>query len=382
MRFLGACVGTVVATVAIGGSGPGCGRGTLQADGGGATLTGVGGRPPGGAGGVDGVGSGGAAVLGTGGAGPATGSAGSVNCGGGPIVLVPELRPPAIEFVLDTSASMNGSAVGNCTWGCGGASKWSAVVGGIERVLGTGSAPVIWGLKLMGGADNGCDAGTNDVPAWPNSEADILGALARRTVGGELTTPGNTPTRAAMNAAYLNLFALRVGVNPTMVLITDGAPDCGLNATDPLAPDNTVVEYIANSAEFDVRTFVVGVGYLPPPIDATLSDMARAGGLARPGTPAYRAVSDALGVADAIDELVARTTSCVFSLPPPASDGTTTRDAITVFVDGQRVPRDAQSGWIYSDVEHASIQFQGPVCDGLLAGTYPSPTVTFLCLLK
>ena len=381
MRFLGACVGTVVATVAIGGSGPGCNaRGTLTGAGGGATLTGVGGAAGGPGGGAAGIG----AFTGTAGVGPATGTGGFPSNGCGPIR--PADRVPAkIVIVLDTSASMNEAADGSCTSSCGSGSKWSAVISGIESALGAGGLPATWGLKFIVAGSAACEAGSGvDVPIGPVSNAGVPIALRRRTnVSGELSLTSNTPARGAVNAASTYLYGLFTPGNSAILLMLDGEPDCGSGAADPLASDSMgTVQAIGVARTAGIATFVVGIGALAPAAHDALSRMALEGGFPRSGASAYYQVADESDVVTVIDQVVATLAECMFAIPPPpTSDGTTSRENISVYADGQQIPQDANNGWTYSDSTHTAVTLRGSSCDAIRAGALQQVTIAFNCLI-
>jgi hypothetical protein len=75
--------------------------------------------------------------------------------------------------------------------------------------------------------------------------------------------------------------------------------------------------------------------------------------------------------------------TCTFALPaPPNADLSSA--FIDVFVGGFRVPQDQAhtNGWDYADEGETAIQIFGPICDEILVGTSPAPTIAFRCVLN
>jgi hypothetical protein len=286
-------------------------------------------------------------------------------------------------IVLDTSASMNDAPDGSCTGGCGGGSKWSAVVGGIDAVVGADDPFVNWGLEFIGSVDNSCDEGGIQVPMAPRNGSAVKTALAGRTAAAELAIPGNTPTRTAVGAASAYLMGLTSLGASAILLMTDGAPDCASGASAPRASDSAgALQAITGANSGGIPTFVVGIGAIESVTQDLLSRMAVAGGFPRSGSPAYHPVGDAIDVVNTINGVVASFGTCTFAIPPPAtSDGLTSREHISVQVDGQSVPQDANDGWWYGDDTHTTLTLHGASCDAFHAGTSRQVSVVFLCLI-
>jgi len=366
--------------IAVGLLGVGCdvGGGTLTGTGGGTISTGAGAV----------TGSGGIA---TGSGGIATGSGGSLVTGSGGDGLPPPNPcgttyrvgplPAEIMIVLDTSASMNDAFDGPCAGGCGAASKWMTARSIVESVVASETA-VNWGLQLMTdfGA-NSCTAPAVAIPVGPTNATAIRSELSRRSSGGALVDPGNTPTRAAIQSAAAQLSTLTTAGRKAILLITDGAPDCSVGASDPFASDLPSAELaISYAAGAGFPTQIAGLG-IAPEAEASLSEMALSGGLARAGTPRYFPVSSAADLGAAVSSLIATLGTCVYSIPQPSADGVTSPSRIDVFLDGSPVPRDSThlNGWDYLDATFRSFQLYGAPCDAARAGGGVS--VTFRCIL-
>jgi hypothetical protein len=358
----------VVVVTGVGGVGCHAGAGMLAGAGGGGILSGAGGKA-----------GGGSAILGFAGAGPATGAAGYPDSGCG--AVIPAVRLPArILIVLDTSASMNEAPDASCTSGCGSGSKWSAVVAGIDAVVGADDPSVNWGLEFIGRAGT-CEVGLIEVGTAPRTGSAVIAALAVRAPAAELDVPGYTPTRASVNVATSYLIGLSTMGASAILLMTDGAPDCGLGASDPRGWDGAgAVQAITDAHNAGIPTFVAGIGAIEPVTQDVLSRMAVAGGFALRDPQAYRVALDATDVVNMMNQVVADVGTCMFAIPPPAtSDGTTSREDISVLADGSTVPLDPNDGWTYGDSTHTTLTLHGLSCDAIRSGAARQVSIVFRC---
>ena len=139
----------------------------------------------------------------------------------------------------------------------------------------------------------------------------------------------------------------------------------------------------ANTAGFP--TFVVGIATTGMgTADATLSNMANVGGLARTGTPTYYPVSNAADLAAALKTLIGVAGTCTVQIgPTPTTDGTTDLGMINVFGDKNEILRDPShtNGYDYTDSTMQSIQVYGPLCDQIMSGDIQDVAVTFRCIV-
>jgi hypothetical protein len=363
----------VLVAAALVGAGCDVGSGTLSGTGGGTISTGAGA-----AGGMTGSG------------GIASGSGGSLPTGAGNAGFPPDPcsasgiptapLPADIMIVLDTSASMNDGFDGPCAGGCGAESKW-AVASSVVQSIVASETPANWGLQLMtdDGA-NACSSPVVAVPLGPSNATGIRSELSRRAPGGVLVNPGNTPTQDAIDNVWRHLSERTGDGRRAILLITDGAPDCG-SVNDPLASDVTgAVQAIAMASASGFPTLIAGLA-IAPEAEASLSQMAQSGGLARAGTPRYFPVSSRADLDAAVRALITQVATCVYTIPPGDPSGITSRSNISVHLDAASVPRDTThvNGWDYLDAAQTSLQLYGGACDAALAGGAVS--VVFLCLL-
>src|SRR5262249_7454193 len=143
------------------------------------------------------------------------------------------------------------------------------------------------------------------VAVAPDNVAPIAAAIAGRTAAnGGTSSSGNTPTRAAENAAVSYLSSL-TDMEPRFILLaTDGLPTCPPRANMTLDDSPGAVQAVADARAEGIGTFVIGIGALPT-ADDTLSRMAMAGGYPRAASAtAYYPVSSTDDLIAALNEVV------------------------------------------------------------------------------
>jgi hypothetical protein len=302
--------------------------------------------------------------------------------------------PPEILIVLDRSGSMNEDVSGGmCAdgglggQGCGATSKWALITPALKQVVAETDADVHWGLKYFpDNMTNTCTVNTTAaVPIAAGNAAMITASInaATNTNGGVMGF-NNTPTKGAMTGATTYLQTLTT-MNPKFILLaTDGVPTCGTMGmtADAIAAEAQAAVTAASTAGF--KTFVVGIATNTGTADATLSNLANAGGLAKPGTPSYYPVSSAADLSAAIRTLIGAAATCTFQIgPAPTSDGTTDLKQIVVMGDGTSIPRDTThtNGYDYVDGTMMSIQIYGSWCDQVMSGAIHEVGVNFICLI-
>jgi len=297
--------------------------------------------------------------------------------------------PPDILIILDASGSMNNdisdTSCGNN--GCGATSKWAQMIPAINMVVSQTETTVNWGLKFFADTDATCGVGNNvAVRIGANNASNVATQIMGRTsANGGVTNGSRTPTRSAMNAGAAYMHGL-TDQNPRFILLaTDGLPNCQPGATDSAADDSAgAVMAVTDAASMGVPTFVVGVatGGMGT-ADTTLSNMAKAGGYPRAGTPSYYNVSSTAEFVSVLQTLVGVAGSCTFTVPdPPNSD--TDRSHIGVLVDGKELTRDPNhaNGWDYTTSGMTAVQVYGSTCDAIMSGQAKSVEIVFKCIIN
>lgn len=332
--------------------------------------------------------------AGTGGSSVATGIGGSLGVtgaggGGDPFTECSRPQPanalpPNFLIALDTSATMNSLA---CGTGCGSATRWRIAVDAINATTGVTGDLVNWGLDLFADGTNAC--GTIDavgVPFGPDAAQGIAAALASRTTsGGDMANPSYRPTRNAVAAATAYLRGQTTANRSFVVLVTTGVPGCAAGANDQLTDDSAAaVQALTYALNWGFETFVVGLGELDEPAQASLVNMAAAGSgtLGAAGHRGYFAVTSSDDLQSALRSFVGDNEGCTFEIPPPPNQ-LARREYINVSQAGFELPRDTAhvDGWDYVDARFTSIQLYGPACDVARVDRAQLPVIRFRCPL-
>jgi hypothetical protein len=217
-----------------------------------------------------------------------------------------------------------------------------------------------WGLKLFstpGGDACGVSSGV-EVPVGPGSAAAIPSVI-------ESTTPANnTPTAQAINAATEYLKTLTDPYPKTILLITDGQPNCASGSSSTPNVAGTVAAIRAAYAA-GFRVYVVGIG----PSVGNLDDFAIAG-----GTEHYYSAASLAELDSAIASITSSVASCTLALPARPPDP----NNVAVYFDNSLVAKDDVDGWSYAD-DIQAIVLGGATCDRLKSSMDATITVLFGC---
>lgn len=208
------------------------------------------------------------------------------------------------------------------------------------------------------------------------------------------TPVGGTPTSEAITVSANALTTSR-GVARTIVLATDGAPNCngGIDRTSCTCTsaigqpscnttangqfncldDTRTVETIRHTnQDLGIPVYVIGIGSTDRPdfLDV-LDNMAVAGG--RPNTVGKRKHYSANSQDELTSALVTirdSVSKCTYLTPSAPDDP----DAITVKISGATVPRDPtkKNGWDWIDRRLGSLQFFGSACTAAQSATTPT----------
>ena len=118
------------------------------------------------------------------------------------------------------------------------------------------------------------------VPFGTGAAQRIADALASRTTaGGDLANASYRPTRNAVATATAYLAGQTTANRSFVVLVTAGCRAAPPRASDPLTDDSpATVQEIVSAFNTGWPTFVVGLGTLDEPAQASLVNMAAAGG--------------------------------------------------------------------------------------------------------
>lgn len=313
--------------------------------------------------------------------------------------FLPERRdPPNLYFLVDRSGSMDATPEGSAR------NKYDMarrVIGDLLRAIGH---RVRYGAAIFPASSTGeCGPGREVIPLTLGKPPSCTGATDPDLpflLGnfGKFPPGGTTPTSAALRDLVPELGDLEGSTS--LVLVTDGAPNCNIEAScgpeecmlniegatlgttacrgdvnccDPdlfgeYAGGDCVdraesVRQVERLAERGIPTYVVGMPGAEP-YAAVLDALAEAGGTARTGTTtAYYAVSDQEQLEAALYAIgTGLAISCSIALEAPPDDPR----HVNVYFDGEVVPADPDDGWSWDGDSH--IVVHGEACDLLKSG--------------
>ena len=317
--------------------------------------------------------------------------------------------PPNLYFVIDRSGSMAGSVDKS------NLSKYQtarAVLADLLRAIGHrvryGAAvfPATRNPEECGPGQQVFPATLGALPACDGDQDPQLDEFLRRL--GALVPAGATPTSLTLDALSPMLEELEG--ETVVVLVTDGAPNCNLDAvcgidectlniegatlgTRACTPDfnccdpdlagpgiggycvdsDASEQAIAALAEGGIPTYVIGMPGAEP-YARVLGRLAEAGGTAREGDVPYYAVSDADELREALYAIgTGVAIRCEIELAEPPED----RDLVNVYFDGELVLADPEDGWAWDDDEHITVN--GAACDELRSGAVLDARAVFGC---
>lgn len=315
---------------------------------------------------------------------PDAGLDGKVPCTPGEVGLGPATAQ--LMFVLDRSGSMNFEVGTNTEAPPGFPTRWTILRDALEETIVPFDNQLAMGAKFFpeefdpneDSAEIACqtDPGVPIPPALGNARAIIDVFDTTEPLGG-------TPTAQALRIASQDL-AQRRTVARTIILATDGAPNCNPNldvtvdctCTTPLVdcganPDrgrysclddtNTIATVADIFQNQKIPVYVIGIGSIDrPDFLEVLNQMAVAGGRPRAGATKHYNVQSAQELSTAIATIRDSIAKCTYLTPSAPDDA----NSITVDIDGRQIPRDPthQNGWDWIDQSYGVIGFFGSAC--------------------
>jgi hypothetical protein len=305
--------------------------------------------------------------------------------------------PPNLYFIVDRSGSMAGALPG------GPYTKYEGARFALADVLRVIGHRVKYGAAVYPIGDatgiQGCGSGqeifTTDIgdpPTWAAAGEDGPKLKQLLTTLATLSPDGGTPTSATIQALAPTIKALP-GPNTVVVLATDGAPNCNLeavcptsecqanidglsyngtkcegsfNCCDPLVVPNgqlncvdrqATVAAVADLATAGIKTYVIGMPGSET-YSSVLSQAAQAG-----LTEDYYSVTDADELTDALKKIGVKVAiSCTIPLESVPEDP----DYVNVYLDANLVLSDPLDGWKF--IDEKTIELSGAACESLLSG--------------
>ena len=310
-----------------------------------------------------------------------------------------QLALTQLMFVIDRSGSMQFDLAGNrnqprASW------RWTILHDALAQTITSFDQQISMGAKFFPERDvnDGADAaeacrtesGVGIPPARGNAQT-ILSAFTPDPIGG-------TPTSEAVRLAAQFLTGNR-GVARTIVLATDGAPNCNgdlssssciCTSRDPLTglpscsgrtgaysclDDTRTIQTIQGIASGqNIPVYVIGIGNDSTTYLSTLDAMAVAGGRPRPTTPRHYSVQSPADLTDALQSIRDTVAKCTYLTP----SAPTNPDDILVQINGVTIPRDPSktNGWDWVDQAYGELALFGTACTQAQAATaLPASTI-------
>lgn len=306
-------------------------------------------------------------------------------------------RRPVIQFVVDTSGSMNWVAGTERSPDAGEQSKWQITQQAIATAVEGMPDAVAVGISYYPnaeGSDAACYESLVAAPIAPLSPShrELIGQ-----VNAAQAARGGTPTHAAYEFGIEQLETSALDGSRFLVLMTDGIPtftrDCGGDGRTRVDGAPLVSSVGERFRRADIRTFVIGA----PGSEAArqeLSDMALAGGTGASdcdhGGPEAchfdmtsepdfsRALNQALG------EIADATLACDYAVPAPPGRQRLDYDEVSIVLEsgGEQVMEVApaasgacDAGWRYNN-DRTSIRLCDSTCDELEALSSADPGIS------
>jgi len=306
-------------------------------------------------------------------------------------------RSPVIQFVVDTSGSMDWvpgteqRATGNEQ------SKWDITAAALGTAIAAMPSDAAVGVSYFPNvlADNAsCYVPDVAPPIAKLSDAQRL--LIQAAIDAR-TPVGGTPTEAAYDFGVKQLEATSFEGPRFLLLMTDGTPtytvDCGGDGRVRVDGAPLIAKVGAHFKDDEISTFVIGS---PGSEDARdeLSQMASVGGTGTPGCsnsgPQYchfdmtQEPDFSVALNAALKQITQSTLACDYGVPPAPGGLMLDYDQVSVVVESgatqvrefTRATGSCDSGWQYSD-DRKSIHLCSATCTDLqaLLATDPDSSV-------
>lgn len=323
-------------------------------------------------------------------------STGELNCGEEEFVL--EAVPPNVMLVLDKSGSM----VQN-SWDADNdpvteeETRWRSLHDVVSFVVNTFDTEINFGAVLFPSAGAIAELGSGACIVSSQPEVPVASTNAEGVLGGipaasaTATINGATPATAGIETALTHLNSLDENIDRFMILITDGAANCGADADTSACPgqgcalmeefDTNLSTVVGDAFTVDgVPTFVIGIDILDQlvgedPNDGQveantfteLNTVAEAGGRAREGDEKFFNATNEIELQDALSEIAGQVVSCTI----PLSQEPTDPDFVEIEIGGMSFEQiedcATDDGWTYVNPEGPfdAIQLCGAACDAL-----------------
>ncbi|HFE44957.1 MAG TPA: VWA domain-containing protein [Nannocystis exedens] len=296
---------------------------------------------------------------------------------------------PNVVLVLDKSGSMAANSWdGDDDPDTPDVSRWFSLFSVVDLIVSDFDASMNLGMTLYPSKKakseynlNACLVEpTPDVPVAPQNGANVLMSMPAADAINP-TIAGGTPARAGVIAAYEHLLGIDDDLPKYVILVTDGAANCSIEAEDETSRfevyDAALTQTIANAYNEGITTFVVGIDIQDITSDSKpdgnpdatntferLNELAIAGGMPQEGATAFYDSQNQIELQAALTAISEQVLSCDIVLDPVPDYPS----YVEIFVDEmsygdeQISDCDKEDGWMYTDPEMTTIRLCGAAC--------------------
>lgn len=319
-------------------------------------------------------------------------------------VQMATLKPvvPNMMLVLDKSGSMLTTWDHDANANTAPITRWNSLYQVVDTVVNKFNDKVNFGANLFPNKSaqqvynsNACLVNANvEIKVKAKNAAAILAGIPPANT---MTIFGGTPAAAGMTSALNHLKTLPADVPRAVLLVTDGAANCGMGLMPPPLfeqYDQNVHTIVGDAFTVDkIPTYVIGINTInaqsneaqdgsPNSINpfTKLNELAVAGGNPKndPQEKFYNA-DNQIELSAALDAVIADALSCIITLDSEPAKPEFTQ----VKINGVKVPfvnSCAENGWVYTnpDGPYDAIELCGTACSNLkMSG---AADVNFFCV--
>lgn len=305
--------------------------------------------------------------------------------------------PPVIQFVVDTSGSMQWVAGTERLPNSGERSKWDITQEALASAITKMPDGVAVGITYYPNTPGGEDECYVPQTVAPIDRLTPEHRQLIEQVNAAQRPQGGTPTHAAYEFGITQLAATSLSGSQFLVLITDGIPtftlECGGDGQNRVDGAPLVASVDQRYRDESIRTFVIG----SPGSEAAreeLSAMALLGGTGAPGCDAVPGAChfDMTGEPDfstalnqALGDIAQATLGCDYAVPePPTGRSRIDLNDVSVVLESGGSPiteylrassTDCDAGWQYN-ADQTSIQLCRSTCDELTRQVNLDPSIS------
>ncbi|MEZ4381033.1 MAG: VWA domain-containing protein [Nannocystaceae bacterium] len=322
------------------------------------------------------------------------------------IIDLPVMTPNVV-LVLDKSRSMVSNAWdSDADPNTPDVTRWFSLYSVVELITATFDSSMNLGMVLYPSAAaiseytiNACLVeATPEVGVAAQNGGAILATMPPANAT-DAQISGGTPARAGVISAYTHLLGIADGMPKFVVLVTDGAANCSLEAADETQRfeiyDEALLTEVAEAKAQGIMTFVVGIDIAdvesevkndgnPDGTNAfqKLNELALAGGVPKDGDTAFYNSLNQIELAEALTSISEEVLPCLIPLEPVPQYPNEVQVSVggVDYLDTKVTDCETEDGWMFADEKMDAILLCGAACSdfqmtGELDAQYKCPEV-------